>query len=195
MIDCSLNIYLDNNEKNQALVKQLEKREADIDERQKDITGYLSQLMQKELNTREAEQIPLLLHCTNDTERIGDHAEIIRAITEKLNSEKIRFSPQAEEELKKLHTLLNDLADAAVGLLAKNDSVSINHAKMLKEKIFSMLDRSEAEHIARINNGNCKPQVGILYLELLEEIRKLARHLENINDRAGMLYTKLPDIA
>ncbi len=195
MIDCSLNIYLDNNEKNQAFVKQLEKREADIDERQKDITGYLAQLMQKDLNTREAEQIPLLLHCTNDTERIGDHAEIIRAITEKLNSEKIRFSPQAEEELKKLHALLNDLADAAVGLLAKNDSVSINHAKMLKEKIFSMLDRSEAEHIARINNGNCKPQVGILYLELLEEIRKLARHLENINDRAGMLYTKLPDIA
>ena len=195
MIGCALNIYIDNNEENQLIVKELEEREADIDERQKDITGYLSLLMQKDLTTKEAEQIPLLLHCTNDAERIGDHTAIIRSITEKLNSDKIRFSPQAEEELKKLYAMLDDLANAAVNLLAKNDSISINRAKMLKEKIFTALDRSEAEHLFRINNGNCKPQVGILYLELLEEIRKIARHLENINDRAGMLYTKLPDIS
>ncbi|MBR2723817.1 MAG: hypothetical protein IKB77_05730, partial [Lentisphaeria bacterium] len=60
------------------------------------------------------------------------------------------------------------------------------------EQLFAMLDRSEAEHISRINNGDCRPQVGILYLELLEEIRKISRHLENINDRAGMFYEKIP---
>ena len=56
-----------------------------------------------------------------------------------------------------------------------------------------MLNRSEAEHISRINNGECRPQVGILYLELLEEIRKISRHLENIVERADMFYSKLPE--
>ena len=51
-----------------------------------------------------------------------------------------------------------------------------------------MLNKSETEHISRINNGECRPQVGILYLEILEEIRKISRHLQNINDRAGMFY-------
>ncbi|MBE6364347.1 MAG: Na/Pi cotransporter family protein [Lentisphaerae bacterium] len=193
MIDCSFKIYINNDEKNQSIVKQLEKREADIDARQKDITEYLSQLMRRSLTKQEAEQIPLLLHCTNDVERIGDHTEIIRLITEKLNQEKLRFSPEAEAEFKKLHKTLAALADSAVDLLAKNDIESHDRATMIQENMFSMLDRSEAEHLARINDGECHPQVGILYLELIEEMRKIARHLENINDRAGMLYEKLPN--
>ena len=192
MIDCSLMIYIDNNEKNQSIVKQLDKREADIDERQKDITEYLSQLMRRNLTQKEAEQIPLLLHCTNDVERIGDHTELIRAITEKLNNDKIRFSPEAEEEFKRLHGSLSDLAELSIELLEKNTSSCHEKAKQVQERLFTMLDRSEAEHISRINNGECRPQVGILYLELIEEIRKISRHLENINDRAGMFYEKLP---
>ena len=195
MIDCSLKIYLDNDEKNQALVRQLEKREADIDARQKDITEYLSQLMRRDLTKREAEQIPMLLHCTNDVERIGDHTEVIRAITEKLNQDKLRFSPEAEAEFKKLHKTLASLADAAINLLARNDIDSHDRATQIQENIFSFLDRSEAEHLSRLNNGECRPQVGILYLELIEEMRKIARHLENINDRAGMFYEKLPNVS
>ena len=193
MIDCSLKIYIDNDEKNQAIVKQLEKREADIDERQKDITEYLSQLMRRDLTQKEAEQIPMLLHCTNDVERIGDHAELIRNITEKLNADKIRFSPEAEEEFKHLHDSLTDLAESSMELLEKNTSACHEKANEIQERLFNMLDRSEAEHLSRINNGECRPQVGILYLELLEEIRKISRHLENINDRSGMFYEKLPN--
>ena len=195
MIDCSLKIYIDNDEKNQAFVKQLEKREADIDARQKDITEYLSQLMRRDLTAGEAGQIPMLLHCTNDVERIGDHTELIRNITEKLNDEKIRFSPEAENEFKRMHKLLTELADSTIDLLEQNDSQAAGRAKQIQERMFTMLEHSESEHIARINNGECRPQVGILYLELIEEIRKIARHLENINDRAGMFYEKLPNAA
>ncbi len=195
MIECSLKIYIDNDEKNQSIVRQLEKRETDIDARQKDITGYLSELMRRDLVKREAEQIPLLLHCTNDVERIGDHTALIRAITEKLNEENLRFSPEADEEFKNICKNLKELANTSVGLLANNNGAAIDMARQVQKRIFTMLDQSEAEHLARINNGECRPQVGILYLELLEEIRKVARHLENINDRAGMLYTKLPNAA
>ncbi len=193
MIDCTLKIYLDNDEKNQAMVKQLEKREADIDERQKDITAYLSELMLRKLTAKEAEQIPMLLHCTNDVERIGDHAELIRNITEKLNDSDIRFSPKAEAELKEIHNTLDKLAYATADLLEKNSFEAHTQATKLQQQIFATLDSSEAEHLARINNGGCRPQVGILYLELLEEIRKISRHLENINDRSGMFYEKLPN--
>jgi len=195
MIDCSLKIYIDNDEKNQAFVKQLEKREADIDARQKDITEYLSQLMRRDLTAGEAGQIPMLLHCTNDVERIGDHTELIRNITEKLNDEKIRFSPEAENEFKRMYNSLNDLASHTIELLSDNSPDAVATAKNLSERLLSMLGESEAGHLARINNGECRPQVGILYLELIEEIRKITRHLENINDRAGMFYEKLPNAA
>ncbi|MBE6357086.1 MAG: Na/Pi cotransporter family protein [Lentisphaerae bacterium] len=193
--DCAFRIYIDNDEKNRNAVKQLEEKESEVDGFQKDITAYLSELMRRDLTAREAEQIPLLLHCTNDAERIGDHTELIRAITEKLNDANLRFSPEAEREFRSLHGTLTDLASASIALLEKSGIAFQKRAEQINERLNNMLNRSEAEHILRINNGECRPQVGILYLELLEEIRKISRHFENVIERADMFYNKLPEAA
>ena len=37
----------------------------------------------------------------------------------------------------------------------------------------------------------CIPDIGLMYLELLEEIRKISRHLTNITDRAGNFYNSI----
>ncbi|MBO7148073.1 MAG: Na/Pi cotransporter family protein [Lentisphaeria bacterium] len=192
MNDCALRMYNRNDEKNQALVKQLDKREEDIDERQRDITGYLASLMQKELSREQAEQIPLLLHCTNDVEKIGDHAEIIREIMNKLQEANLHFSPEAEQEYAMLHQTLASIAKCTASLMEKNDPDTRSEASLLRQFLTEKLAESEKEHITRINAGACRPQVGILYLELLEEIRKVAHGLFNIMDREGMFYGKLP---
>ena len=196
MIDCALSIYNRNDEKNQAFVRQLEKREADIDERQKNITDYLAQLMSRKLTRSEAAQIPLLLHCTNDVERIGDHTEIIQGIIEKLQSDELKFSIQAEKEYDLLHDKLAEVARLSSEMLARCTPEQQKKSNQLENEIYNLLDKFEHEHINRINRGDCRPQVGILYLELLSEIRKISRHLFNINERSGMFYgnfTRLND--
>ena len=193
MIDCALDVYNRNDEKNQQVDRQLEKREADIDERQQAITEYLSQLMTRSLTKKESEQIPMMLHCTNDVERIGDHAELIRSIIARLQNDGLKFSADAETEYDDLHDTLAEYALTTLNLLERPSPELQESAARQNEKIQSMLNRSEAEHFNRISNGECRPEVGILFLELVEEIRKVARHLENINDRASMFYGKFPD--
>ena len=193
MIDCALNVYNRNDEKNQQVDRQLEKREADIDERQQAITEYLSQLMTRSLTKKESEQIPMMLHCTNDVERIGDHAELIRSIIARLQNDGLKFSADAETEYDDLHDTLAEYALTTLNLLERPSPELQESAARQNEKIQSMLNRSEAEHFNRISNGECRPEVGILFLELVEEIRNVARHLENINDRASMFYGKFPD--
>ena len=193
MIDCALNVYNHNDEKNQTIEKQLEQREADIDQRQKAITEYLSKLMQRSLTSRQSEQIPMLLHCTNDVERIGDHAEIIHAVVLRLRDEGLRFSPEAEAEYDRLHDVLADLTHATVDMLENPTEELRSVAAGLQEKMQTMLEHSETKHFARISNGECRPQVGMLFLELVEDMRKISRHLENIHDRASMFYGKFPN--
>lgn len=188
MVNCALNVYNRNDEKNQQIEKQLEKREADVDERQQAITAYLAKLMTRPLASRESEQIPLLLHATNDVERIGDHAAIIRNIFSRMEEGKLKFSPSAEAEYDKLHDVLASLADTTIQMLESPGTEKQVKAAELLGRLKAMLDISEKEHFARISSGDCKPGVGILFLELLEEIRKVARHFENINDRATMFY-------
>jgi Na/Pi-cotransporter len=188
MVNCALNLYNRNDEKNQALARQLDKREADINERQKNITDYLWQLMEKKLNQQQATQIPLLLHCTNDVERIGDHAAVINEIFVKLQDEKLKFSESAEKEYDMLHDKLAEMAVISAEMLTKSTNELRNKAMLMYGEITTLITGIEAEHIARINNGECKPQVGILYLRILAEFRKVARHLRNINERAEMFY-------
>ena len=192
MIDCALNIYNRNDEKNQLMVKQLEKREADIDERQKNITDYLAQLMSRKLNKKEVAQIPLLLHCTNDVERIGDHTEIIQAIIGKLQADDLKFSIQAEKEYDLLHDKLAETTALSTEMLTRCTPQLMTKSLLLEKELQTMLDNFETEHISRINSGACRPQVGILYLELLGEIRKISRHLFNINERSEMFYGDFP---
>ena len=194
MIDCTLNLYNRNDEKNQQIAKQLDKREADIDERQKAITEYLSLLMTKPLTARESEQIPMLLHCTNDAERIGDHAEIIKATMDRLKNDELQFSPEAEKEYDAIHDMLSELAGITIRHLENPNAVQHNEAEHLQEKLQAVIDRSETEHFSRISGGECHAPTGILFLEILEEIRKISRHLENINDRAVMFYGKFPNV-
>jgi len=192
MIDCALSVYNRNSERNQEIEKQLEQREADIDARQKAITEYLSKLMLRPLNAKESGQIPLLLHCTNDVERIGDHAEIIHGTVLRLQEDNLHFSPDAEAEYDRLHDTLGQLAEATIRMLESPTSDLRVEAARMQERMQMMLDQSETKHFTRISNGECKPQVGILYLELVEEMRKISRHLENIHDRAAMFYGKFP---
>ena len=194
MIDCALSAYNRNDERNQAIEKQLEQREADIDSRQKAITEYLSKLMLRPLSAKESEQIPMLLHCTNDVERIGDHAEIIHNTVLRLREGDLHFSPDAETEYDQLHDTLAELASATIRMLEEPSAEYRVEAARLQERIQMMLDRSETEHFTRISNGDCKPHVGILFLELIEEIRKISRHLENIHERAAMFYGKFPKV-
>ena len=191
MVDCTINMYNHNDDSNQRVIRQLERREADVDQRQQELSDYLSALMQRDLTPQEAGQIPLLLHCTNDAERIGDHAAIIRRIQEQLQESERRFSPQATAELDGLHENLRDLADAVVLTLEKNTPENIANAKTLRHELVIALNNSERDHLQRIKEGLCLPEVGIVYLEILEEFRKVSRHLANITDRAEYFYEKL----
>ena len=192
MIDCALSVYNRNDERNQTIEKQLDQREADVDARQKAITEYLSKLMLRPLTSKESEQIPMLLHCTNDVERIGDHASIIHNTVLRLLDGNMRFSSDAETEYDQLHDTLAELTGATIRMLEAPSADHRVDAARLQERMQIMLDTSETKHFSRISNGDCKPQVGILYLELVEEIRKISRHLENIHERAAMFYGKFP---
>lgn len=194
MADCALRIYNKNDEQNKELVEQLENSEADIDERQKDITQYLAKLMQTDLTEEEAGQIPLLLHCTNDAERIGDLTAAIREVLERMVKNQFKLSSLAENEFNEIHQKLATLAEYAIKLLENKSPDLMKKAIALKAEMTDILNNVEAEHITRVNDGICRAEVGISYLELLETIRKVAKNLFNIVDRAESFYDRLPKV-
>ena len=51
---------------------------------------------------------------------------------------------------------------------------------------------TELTHMNRLYEGKCVIRNGVLFMEVLEIIRKIERHVFNIAERAGDFYGKLP---
>ena len=194
MTDIVLNIYAHNDADNQERVKTLPEREDEIDTRQHAIADYLTALMLRPLVPRESHQIPILLHCSNDAEKIGDYAMELYGLMKKIKSEDVHFSEHAEQELENLHKQLERLSQNAVDLLKENHTLDPETALGAHAEMRKMLDEAELTHMNRLYEGKCIIKNGVLFMELLEKIRKIERHIYNIAERAGDFYGKLPDV-
>ena len=191
-VNCAFKLYDRDDADNLELAQSLDEIEREIDERQSDIAQYLSRLMEKPINHEQAGRIPMLLHCVNDAERIGDHAIIVRDIFASLNEDENALSRDARDEFVKLHAKLVRQAQGTLSLLAGGDD-SVRRAVMsLRDEIMVMAARFEQNHLLRLREKRCSTESGIVYIELLGEFRKVSRHLANIAERSNAFHASQP---
>lgn len=164
--------------------EKLADREDKIDKLQEEITEYLVQITRRELTDEQAELVPLLMHCTNDAERIADHTANIITLTKRLTKAKEELSPEGQEEINTLWKILRDQAQNVVNALDSTDSDKVNYALRDEHKINKLVDKYEKNHISRLKEGTCNPVMGVIFIEMLAEMEKIGDHLCNIAERA-----------
>lgn len=185
MIDRSLSLYWDTEMDEDKCREKLARREQKVDEMQHDITDYLTQMMRKKLTRSQADAIPVLIHCTNDTERIGDHTEIILSILTRLRESGCTLSGSALSEVRRLQGLLGEQAQNTIELLSEMTSDLQKLALKQGRALRDTCDFFEASHVRRLADGLCQSSAAVCYIELLAEFRKVSRHLTNVAERAG----------
>ncbi|MBF0253323.1 MAG: Na/Pi cotransporter family protein [Candidatus Omnitrophica bacterium] len=161
-------------------LKSLEEIETTVDNLQSEITQYLVELAQRHLLYDESEELPVLLHSVNDIERIGDHSENIRELVEKKMDEKLELTDDATQGLIRMWEELKAMMDETLTAF-DNGSISLA-AKILKreQKINKFQIELKNGHIERLNKGGCNMKSGIVFLELVDNLEKIADHLTNI---------------
>jgi len=183
MVDSAMNNHFLKIKINEKEEVELEAREEKIDELQAEITDYLVQLTRHELSSSHAEVIPLLMHCTNDAEKIADHTENIIALTYRLKKTKQEFSTSGKVEFDELWALLKDEAENVINSLNKRLPDGVQNALKDEKEINKLVDKFENSHVSRLSKGKCDPVVGIIFIEMLAELEKIGDHLSNIAER------------
>jgi phosphate:Na+ symporter len=187
-VNCAFKLYNREDKANLDLSERLDELEQQINERQSDISSYLARLMEKPISHEQASHIPMLLHCVNDAERIGDHASIVREILDTLHKGEKRISADAEGEYWRLIEILTRQAQSTLTLLAEGDTRQRDYVMKLKDEIIKLVITFEQSHLARLRQKMCSAETGVIYIELLSEIRKVSRHLANIAERSDAFY-------
>ncbi|MDD5697591.1 MAG: Na/Pi symporter [Victivallaceae bacterium] len=187
MVDCAIADCFIKVRVNEDEFESLGIREEKIDRLQGEITEYLVQITRRELSDEQAELVPLLMHCTNDAERIADHTANILTLTRRLAVSSSGLSKEGQEEVNILWGILKNQAHNVVNALHGTDSDKISGAIRDENKINKLVDEYENNHIDRLRDGKCDATVGVIFIEMLAEIEKIGDHLCNIAERAPQI--------
>lgn len=167
-------------EKDPKHLQKIDAQEDAVDARRLEITNYLVELMQRQLSQEVSKKIPAMVHVINDIERIGDHAVNLKALAQQENELKLNFSQKAVEETKTTYQELMDMLDVTIEALREND---VNKASIILNKednINRMRDEFKANHINRLEKGQCNVLSGVVFIDVLSNFEKIGDHLTNV---------------
>ncbi|HHV73000.1 MAG TPA: Na/Pi cotransporter family protein, partial [Clostridia bacterium] len=180
MLDESVQMLLDNDEKHIRIIKQGEEV---IDNLQKEIINYLVGLIgmaKSSLSEEQSKKLTVLMHTVDDAERIGDLIENIMELGETKLTEKLPFSEQAISELKDIYEKVRKICSDAFEALDKDDII-LAHKVIVQEDIIDNLERDlRAKHITRLNEGTCHPSSAVIFVDILSNMERIADHSTNI---------------
>ena len=118
----------------------------------------------------------------SDLERIGDYAENIVEYAESLKAQAATFSKKAVEEIRTMENHINALYDEITVAYHDLDEKALERANYIEEEIDDLTKLMERNHILRLIDGSCTPQVGAEYLSLAKNAERIADHLINVGN-------------
>ena len=178
MLKNTLEALVDNNER---MVEDIYLKEDILNTIHREITNYLVQVSQKSLSPYQSQRLAHLMNISGHIERVGDHIENITDLADTKINEKLPFSPKAVKDLSYIFSKVETSFKYAMRALKMIDA----DIAAIVTKREDEIDRIEAqlrdEHIDRLTKGICNTESGIIYIDILSNLERIADHANNIS--------------
>ncbi|MBE5847455.1 MAG: Na/Pi cotransporter family protein [Lachnospiraceae bacterium] len=160
--------------------KQVVRTENTINELEKMLTEFLVDVDNLSLTEEQHSKVKTLFYMIIDAERIGDHSENVAELAKKKRKEKITFSDKSEKDLEKMIHATSETLDGALAAYKQDDKTMASIAKQCEEGVDALEKKLRDKHISRLSKGKCEPTAGVLFLDLLVNLERVADHADNI---------------
>lgn len=167
-------------EKNEEKIAQVYETEKVINKLQHGINHYLIKLTNSTLSHDEHNTVTRLFHTVSDIERVGDHADNLAELAERLITEERDFSDKAREELKEITTEALQAFSFAIEAYETGNEAVGKKALPLEENVDKMEVKLRSKHMKRLANNTCDPIAGIIYLDVISNVERISDHACNI---------------
>lgn len=158
----------------------IEQREEVINLLEKAITGYLAHANQYPMAEDQARFLTNLMHIVNDMERIGDHAINILELAQSRSNHQLMLSEAASEDLKNMFEVVSRISKESLQALSGRD-VKLAERLVEDDDLVDDLEKKYRDnHIDRLNQGLCDPEIGVLFLDVVSNLERIADHANNI---------------
>ena len=136
------------------------------------------------LGPNEAKLIDGMHHVICDYERIGDHADNIAGYVKHIMDQGLGFSQSARDEITKLTGKVTAFVNEAQKFYTHDSALSFDELDAIEDSVDKDVDFMQEQHIRRMETGECKAEIGMLYVEILTDLERVADHALNIAEAA-----------
>lgn len=152
------------------------------------LTEYLIQINSMNLTENQALTVKDLLYTISDLERMGDHSENIAELTEQKISKSIEFSEDACMDLRLIGGNVINAVKAALDARRNSDPADIRRVLKLEDEVDNCEEDLREKHIERLSLGQCTPQTGVIFLDVISNLERICDHANNV---AGYVKNEL----
>lgn len=166
--------------KDSKLMEKVYQIEEAINNLDRKSTEYLVELSKQPLSGHDSHIHHALFENIRDIERIGDHVENIIELLQFRESNRVRLSDDAKQELEEMFTLTLDTVKKSLECLDTLDPELAKEVIAKEDKIDSMERTLRKRHIIRLNEGTCTGDAGVVFADIVSNLERIGDHASNI---------------
>ncbi|MBE5792787.1 MAG: Na/Pi cotransporter family protein [Clostridiales bacterium] len=156
------------------------KAENFTDQCEEQIGDYLVKLSENRLSNAIGAESATILKIIGDIERLGDHAVNVLESAEEIRDKKIRLTPEANGELDKIISAVNEILTLTLKCLSSRDLDAAHAVDPLEEVIDQLREKLRSNHILRLQRGECSISAGFVWSDILTNLERISDHCSNI---------------
>lgn len=142
--------------------------------------NYMIELSASIENDSDNRQRSMLMQCIRDVERIGDYATNFDEMAKKMHENEMKFSASAQEELSILGDAIQEILRLTVEAMQSENDYITRRIEPLEEVIDDMVLLLKNRHTARLCQGICSIDSGLIFMDMLTYFERTADQCSSI---------------
>ena len=166
-------------EKSQQAAENINRIEDECDDRQRDITVYLTRTQQGTLTNKESIQSQSLIRVADEMESITDYCAAIVRYRNRITGTE-QFTPDALEELKDYSDGVLRYFERVLECFRERKQWNVSE---MRAELYILRDQANEirqNHEERQNQGRCMALTGMIYSDIVVALRKINGHILNV---------------
>lgn len=159
---------------------EIEATEERIDQFTDNAENYFVQLSKNIENDRDNRLLNMFMQCTPNVERIGDYATNFDEMAKKLSDANQTFSEGAQKEFEILSNAVLEILHLTVQAIETDDEQTVRRIEPFEEVIDDMVLLLKNRHTARLRQGICSVDTGLVFMDALTHLERSADQCSSI---------------
>ncbi|MGO2833132.1 MAG: Na/Pi cotransporter family protein [Staphylococcus saprophyticus] len=157
-------------------------KHAAIDNMNDNVRQYLTKISEKKLSKKDAERMTVLQDVNRTILKVAGLSEAYLLDKKKEQTNQVQISEKAEASINRLYDHVTTSFEKTIDMFDVYDRVKRDEIVKISNESYRLEHDLRKKHIKRLSSGECTPEGGLLYLDMIGILERIGYHSRNISE-------------